>query len=74
MQNRWADAVERSDLAFLESLLGEEFTLTTGRPGLEIASRQEWPDVTRDRYVVESFEYLHFDIHIYGDAAVVRSR
>jgi ketosteroid isomerase-like protein len=74
LQNQWADAVQRRDLAFLERLLGEEFTLTTGRPGFEMASRQEWLDVTRDRYVVESFEYLHFDIHVYGDVAVVRSR
>lgn len=74
LQNQWADAVQRRDLAFLERLLGEEFTLTTGRPGFEMASRQEWLDVTRDRYIVESFEYLHFDIHVYGDVAVVRSR
>jgi len=61
-------------MAFLERLLGEEFTLTTGRAGFEVASRQEWLDVTRDRYVVESFEYLDFRVHVYGHVAVVRSR
>ncbi len=48
LQERWADAVKRLDMPFLERLLGEEFTLTTGRPGFEVASRQEWLAVTKD--------------------------
>ncbi len=74
LQQEWADAVRRRDLSRLEHLLGEEFTLTTGRPGSEVRSRREWLDITRESYVVESFEYEKLDIHVYGDAALVRSR
>jgi len=74
LEHLWAEAVQRRDLSLLERLLGEEFSLTTGRPGFEVVSRKEWLDVTQTRYVVESFEYLGFDIHVYGHVAVVRSR
>jgi hypothetical protein len=53
---------------------GEEFTLTTGRPGAEIRQRQEWLDITRERYVIEAFRFESLDVRVYGDAAVVRSR
>jgi ketosteroid isomerase-like protein len=58
----------------LERLLGEEFTLTTGRPGNEVRSRSEYIDVTRDLYVIESFEFEELDVHVYGHVALVRSR
>ena len=53
--------------------MGREFTLTTGRPGNEVRSRQEYLDVTRDHYVIDSFEFDEIDVHVYGDAAFVRS-
>ena len=61
-------------MPYLERLLGHEFTLTTGRPGAEVLSQQEWLDITRDRYSVETFAFEDFAIHVYGDVAVVRSR
>jgi len=70
----WARAIQERDMRFLEDLLGEEFTLTTGRPGAEIRQRQEWLDITRERYVIEAFRFESFDVRVYGDAAVVRSR
>lgn len=74
LENVWADATRRRDLYFLDQLLGHEFTLTTGRSGAEVRSRQEWLDVTRDRYAIESFEFEEFTIHVYDGTAVVRSR
>ncbi len=74
LQHEWAAAVQRRDMDFLERLLGEEFTLTTGRKGVEVRTRQEWLDITRDRYEVDSWEYEEMDVRVYGDAAVVRSR
>jgi ketosteroid isomerase-like protein len=74
LEHDFADAVRRRDLDFLEAHLGEEFTLTTGRPGAEVRSRAEWLRVTRDDYVVRSFEFDDLTVQAYGDAAVVRSR
>lgn len=39
---RFVEAVQRKDIDLLERLLGEDFTLTTGRPGKEVCSRDEW--------------------------------
>ena len=68
------EAVRSRDVTFLDDLLGEEFTLTTGRPGNEVRSRQEYIDITRERYVIEDFQFEDLDVHIYADAALVRSR
>jgi ketosteroid isomerase-like protein len=74
LEHDWARAIQERDMRFLEDLLGEEFTLTTGRPGAEIRQRQEWLDITRERYVIEAFRFERLDVRVYGDAAVVRSR
>jgi ketosteroid isomerase-like protein len=74
LEHQWFAAVMERDLDRLERLLGEEFTLTTGRPGNEIRTRQEYLDVTRDRYAIESFEFEQLEVLPYGHVAVVRSR
>jgi ketosteroid isomerase-like protein len=74
LEHDWQDALRRRDMDFLEELLGDEFTLTTGRPTAPVRTRQEWLDISRDRYAVESFEFEDIDVHVYGDAALVRSR
>jgi ketosteroid isomerase-like protein len=74
LQHAWMEAVERRDIEFLERLLGPEFILITGRPGIETRTRQQYLDVTRDRYTLESFEYVELDVHAYGDFGFARSR
>jgi hypothetical protein len=69
-----AEATRRRDMATLELMLGEEFTLTTGRPGHETRSRAEWLAVTRAHYVIESFAFERIEARTYGQVAVVRSR
>ena len=39
LEHQWVEAVRDRDLETLERVLGEEFTLTTGRPGNEVRSR-----------------------------------
>jgi hypothetical protein len=68
------EAVRDRDLAWLEKHLGEEFTLTTGRPGAPVRSRSEWLEITRDRYVIEEFAFEELEPLVYGGVAVVRSR
>ena len=74
LQHDWMDAVKRRDIEFLEQLLGHEFSLITGRPGIETRTRQQYLDVTRDHYTLESFEYVELDVHAYGDFGFARSR
>jgi len=74
LEQRWMEAVRDRDMAFLEELLGEEFTLTTGRPVAPVRGREEWLAVTRDRYVIEEFEFERLEVLPYGHVAVARSR
>jgi hypothetical protein len=74
LERELAEAVKARDIPLLERHLGQEFTLTTGRPGAEVRSRSEWLDVTRDDYVVDSFDFDDLVVQAYGDFAVVRSR
>jgi catechol 2,3-dioxygenase-like lactoylglutathione lyase family enzyme/ketosteroid isomerase-like protein len=72
--HEWLDAVRRRDVAFLERLLAPEFTLTTGRLGSEIRTRDEYLRITRDEYRLEEFAFEAIDVVAEGDAAVLRSR
>jgi hypothetical protein len=55
-------------------MLGDEFTLTTGRPGHEIRDRSEWLEITRSQYAISSFSFDWIEARVYGETAVVRSR
>lgn len=68
------DAVTRRDISMLELLLGDDFTLTTGRPGNEVRSRSEWLHVIRDEYTVQAYDFEELVVQDYGACAVVRSR
>ena len=74
LEHEWMRAVRDRDIAFLDAVLAEEFKLTTGRRGAEVRGRQEWLDITRDRYVIEEFSFSELEVLPLGDAAVVRSR
>jgi len=72
--HRWAEGVEKREMAFLEALLAPEFTLTTGRPGAEVRTREQYLAITRDEYEVESWQFDDVVVQHYGRFAVARSR
>ena len=74
LEQRWMEAVRDRDLAHLERLLGEEFTLTTGRPGAEVRSREDYLRITAEDYELEDFEFEELRARIYGHVAVVDAR
>jgi hypothetical protein len=74
LERRWMEAVRDRDMEFLDRLLGEEFTLTTGRPGAPVRSREEWMAITRDRYAIDEFEFEKLEVLPYGHVALARSR
>jgi hypothetical protein len=61
-------------MEFLDRLLGEEFTHTTGRPGAPVRSRDEWLAITRDRYAIDEYEFERLEVFPYGHVALARSR
>ena len=72
LQNDWMDSWRRDDRARLEELLAPEFTLTSARSD-RIVDRAAWLRLL-DQVKAESFEYSDFLVHVFGDAAVVKSR
>jgi hypothetical protein len=74
LSTRFLEAVRDRELEWLDEHLGEEFTLTTGRPGAPVRGRGEWLAVTRDRYAIEEFAFDALQVLDYGEVGVVRSR
>ena len=74
LSERFMEAVRDRELPFLEYHLGEEFTLTTGRPAAPVRDRGEWLRVTASRYEIDGFAFEWIDAHDYGTSGVVRSR
>lgn len=67
-------AVRARDMDVLERLVGEDFTLTTGRPGKEVRSRDEWMRVTELEYVIDDHDFEELVVQRYEGCAIVRSR
>ena len=72
LQNDWMEAWQRDDRVRLEELLAPEFTLTSARSD-QIVDRAAWLGLL-DHVKAESFTYSDFLVHVFGDAAVVKSR
>ncbi len=73
LEHQWLDAVKARDIERLDRLLGEEFTLTTGRRGNEVRSRPEYPEIARDLYGIEAVEFEELEGVFYGHVALWRS-
>lgn len=67
-------AVQTRDMDALQRLVGEDFTLTTGRPGKEVRSRDEWMRVTELDYVIDDYDFEELVVQPYDGCAIVRSR
>jgi hypothetical protein len=53
LTRRVVAAVRERDLALLDAVLAPGFTLTTGRPGAEVRTREAWLAITAGRYEVD---------------------
>ncbi len=71
LEHEWAEAVTHNDMAKLEHIVGQEYTLTAnGFPGRTRFTRQEWM-ATVPVYEVHSYDFRNVVVHAYDDAAVV---
>lgn len=71
---RFMQAVQMRDMLTLEEMLGDDFTLTTGRLNAEVRTRAQWLAVTRGHYRIDDFSFDEITVQRYGSCAVVRSR
>lgn len=67
-------AVQTRDMTTLDRLLGDDFTLTTGRPGNEVRSREEWLRITEREYEIHDYVFEELIVQLYDGCAIVRSR
>lgn len=67
-------ATQARDTEVLERLLGDGFTLTTGRPGKEVRARDEWMRVTEHRYEIDDYEFEELTVQAFEGCAIARSR
>jgi hypothetical protein len=68
------EAVRDRQLGWLDEHLGDEFTLTTGRPGAPVRGRAEWLAITGGRYEIDELAFDEIEALDYGATGVVRSR
>ena len=75
VEERWQRAVRDRDLPVLEALLAPEFTLTTGRPGAPVRTREAYLRITATEYVIRDFAFESLEVVALGpDGALARSR
>jgi ketosteroid isomerase-like protein len=75
LERELQSAVAVRDVEALERLIGQEFTLTTGRPGHEVRGRADYLEITATRYVIEEFRFDELEVvELAPGAALVRSR
>lgn len=74
LERELMEAVRHRDLVLLAEYLGGDFTLTTGRPGAEVRTRDEYLAITGSEYVIEEYAFEALVVQHYGDCAVVRAR
>lgn len=67
----WSEAIERRDVEAADRILGAEYSLMA--PGFGEVPRAAWLAFL-PQYVVHSYEFTDVKVHVYGDAAVMRSR
>jgi hypothetical protein len=74
LETAFMETVQQRDMANLERTPGRTYTLTTGRPEAPVRTREEWLEITRARYRIDSFAFDWLHVDRYSDAAVARSR
>ncbi len=73
LENDWAQAGVKKDIAFLDRILADDFT-GTGAEGDVFNKVQELADVKSDAFVATSWVQENVKVRVYGDAAVVTGR
>jgi ketosteroid isomerase-like protein len=73
LENEWADAWVKSDVAFNDRIMSDDFTWTS--PGGEVWTKaQDIEEIKSGDSVIASWVLTDVKVRVYGDAAVVTGR
>jgi len=73
LERQWPQAAKKQDVAPLQSLLADDYTLTN--PVGQIVPKAVFVEKIKDgSFKIESMEYSDLKVRVYGDAAVVTGR
>ncbi len=71
----WMEALRSRNEPGLQRILHDDFVLIASRGwDASIIDRKTWLQNAIDHWVLHDFRFEDVDIHVYGDAAVMRSR
>ncbi len=73
LEKEWADALVKSDLAFLDTILADDY-MSTDSEGTVGNKAQEIATLKSGDYVLVSTVLDNIKVHVYGDAAVYFGR
>ena len=71
LSKQWMLAAQEHDVARLEELLGQEFTVVGAVGELD---REEWLENASRAYEIDEFAFEEIEIELYGSTAVLSSR
>jgi ketosteroid isomerase-like protein len=74
LENEWARAWQLPDPGALESILGDDFTLTSSRSKGEITNKRQYIDSTLKLVRGDGFSFEKLNVRIYGDTAVINAQ
>jgi ketosteroid isomerase-like protein len=73
MENEWARAWQEPDLASLETLLADDFTLVSSRSKGEIINKRQYIDTTLKLVHGEGYSFEKMSVRLYGETAVIHA-
>ncbi|MBV8202123.1 MAG: nuclear transport factor 2 family protein [Acidobacteria bacterium] len=74
MENEWARAWQLPDPGALESIIADDFTLTSSRSKGEITNKRQYIDSTLKLVRGDGFTFERMNVRIYGDTAVINAQ
>jgi ketosteroid isomerase-like protein len=74
MENEWARAWQLPDPGALETIVGDEFTLTSSSSKGEITNKRQYIDSTLKLVRGDGFSFEKLNVRIYGDTAVINAQ
>jgi len=73
LENEWAEAILKNDIAFLERIYADDF-IFTDEDGVVWTGAQDIANIKSGEAVYTSFVSDDMKVHVYGDTAVVFGR
>jgi ketosteroid isomerase-like protein len=74
MENEWARAWQLPDPGALETIVGDDFTLTSSSSKGEITNKRQYIDSTLKLVRGDGFSFEKLNVRVYGDTAVINAQ